>query len=201
METLRPPNSQESISNINFGLVDSKIDTNHIAKNLDILISDVQKVNGNVIQLGITVDQLKQVYGKIAGRNNQFGEGFPFAQMDALNKIIGKAETLKAEEAQNPSQGAEVVNLGQESAAIAMEIKHDSERSLSRLVAIKLKNDLDFNPMDIAFIQKKKNEKGYPQNLSEKPLTIDESNKLFEAIQTKIRQYEESQKQQLRRAA
>ncbi len=100
------PVSAKSIENIKFGLMDSKIDAIHLANNLDNLITDIESVSGNVAQLGITVDQLKHVYGKIVGRKGVLREEFPAAQMDTLGRIIEQAEAINAEK-ESESTGTE----------------------------------------------------------------------------------------------
>lgn len=144
--------------------------------------------------------RLNQIKGQIESGGLNTGENQADGRViDILNTISDTLNKRESAPNTNSEAGADVININR--AAREAEIRRDSEQSLSRLVTIKLINDLDFNSMDIAFIQKKKNENGYPQNLSEKRLTTDESNKMFEAIQTKIRRYEDSQKTQPRRAA
>src|SRR3989339_202925 len=103
------PVSAISIENIKFGLMDSKIDATFIKQNLNNLIKDVQSVNGNVIQLGITADQLKDVYGNIVKRNGQLGKDFPADQLQILDELIDQVEAKEAEQkGQGTNDNAEI---------------------------------------------------------------------------------------------
>lgn len=155
----------------------------------DIIIDYLSK-NPSLIK-ELSPGRRTQIAGEIQSGKLNTGKNQEDTRVIEILEAIKEAEE-RAKEKMTDEPNAKVIELNH--AQLARDKVREAEQSLSKLIAIKLKNDLNFNEMDITFINKKKNEKGYPQNISEEPLNTEESNKLFTAVDKKIKSYNEAKK-------
>ncbi len=189
------PSGKQNCENLKLALKGEEMDSdhiNHIKVNLDLLNKEITRVKGDIAKLGISLDDLKYIDRKLTTKATNLGADFPAEQVGAFQEILKQAEQAPA-----PEKLAEVIDLDAVRTRKELQKKEatSKEQSLVKLVAIKLKNDLDFNTMDAKFIETKKQERGYPQNISEKPLNTDESNRLFDEVEAKLRKFKAEQKQ------